>query len=96
MKGMYPEHNEHNQERNAEMEMETDQARILNIEDEMNIARVLQLELEHEGYAAEIARDGIDGLARATDGEWGLILLDIMLPGLNGIEVLRRSGGRMN
>lgn len=70
--------------------MAADQNRILIIEDEGNIARVLQLELEHEGYAAEIAGDGIDGLARATDEEWDLILLDIMLPGLNGIEVLRR------
>lgn len=70
--------------------MAADAIRILIIEDEINIARVLQLELEHEGYAAEIARDGIEGLAKATAGGWDLILLDVMLPGLNGIEVLRR------
>ncbi|MBA4602230.1 response regulator transcription factor [Thermoactinomyces mirandus] len=70
--------------------MGADQVRILIIEDEINIARVLQLELEHEGYMAEIAGDGMDGLTRAIAGGWDLILLDIMLPALNGIEVLRR------
>lgn len=64
--------------------------RILIVEDETNIARVLQLELEHEGYRVEVAYDGVDGLARAEADEWDLILLDVMLPRLNGIEVLRR------
>jgi DNA-binding response OmpR family regulator len=63
---------------------------ILIIEDEDKIARVLQLELEHDGYAAERARDGREGLDMALSGGWDLILLDIMLPQLNGLEVLRR------
>ncbi|PZE20234.1 response regulator transcription factor [Paenibacillus xerothermodurans] len=63
---------------------------ILIVEDEDKIARVLQLELEHEGYTSERAADGRQGLAMAASGEWDLILLDIMLPELNGLEVLRR------
>lgn len=63
---------------------------ILIIEDEDNIARILQLELEHEGYVVGRAADGRTGLENAQSGEWDLILLDVMLPELNGIEVLRR------
>ncbi|PTM51334.1 response regulator transcription factor [Desmospora activa] len=70
--------------------MEEVAKRILIVEDEVNIARVLQLELEYEGYQVEVAYDGVDGLARAEAVEWDLIMLDIMLPRLNGIEVLRR------
>lgn len=79
-----------NKERKAGIGLAADQIRIFIIEDEINIARVLQLELEHEGYSVEIAGDGMDGLTRAAAGGWDLILLDTMLPGLNGIEVLRR------
>lgn len=64
--------------------------RILIIEDEDGIARILQLELEHEGYEAGRAADGRKGLEMATAEPWDLVLLDVMLPGLNGIEVLRR------
>ncbi|MBP1977167.1 response regulator transcription factor [Cohnella thailandensis] len=63
---------------------------ILIIEDEDGIARILQLELEHEGYTVGRAKDGRTGLEMATAGGWDLMLLDVMLPGLNGIEVLRR------
>lgn len=60
------------------------------VEDEFNIARFVQLELEHEGYRAEVAGDGREGLQKALDGDFDLIILDVMLPSLNGVEVLRR------
>lgn len=64
--------------------------RILIIEDEENIARVLQLELEFEGYITGIAYSGTDGLIIYREQEWDLVLLDLMLPGLPGLDVLRR------
>lgn len=64
--------------------------RILVIEDETKIARFVELELQHEGYQVEKAFDGRDGLDKALNGGYSLILLDVMLPRLNGIEVLRR------
>jgi DNA-binding response OmpR family regulator len=63
---------------------------ILIIEDEKQIARFLELELKHEGYAVEIEYDGRGGLNRVEEKELGLVLLDIMLPGINGMEVCRR------
>lgn len=63
--------------------------RVLVVEDEAGIARILQLELEHEGYAVGLAMDGRTGYEMATTGEWQLILLDVMLPEMSGIEVLR-------
>ena len=65
-------------------------ARILIVEDEARLARFVELELEHEGYAVDKAADGRAGLDMALAGEYDLILLDVMLPGLNGLEVLRR------
>jgi DNA-binding response OmpR family regulator len=64
--------------------------RILLIEDEEKMARMVELELLHEGYQVTKAFDGIAGLAQAESGGFDMILLDIMLPGLNGMEVLRR------
>ncbi len=64
--------------------------RILIVEDEGKIARFLQLELEHEGYETEKAFDGRTGLDMALAGHYDLMLLDVMLPGLNGLELLRR------
>lgn len=63
---------------------------ILLIEDEKSIARFIELELSHEGYQVIKAEDGRTGLELAEKGGWDLMLLDIMLPGLNGLEVLRR------
>ena len=64
--------------------------RILIVEDEEKIARFVELELKHEGYAVDKAANGRVGLQMAQSGEYDLMLLDIMLPELNGFEVLRR------
>jgi len=65
-------------------------ARILIVEDDARIARFVALELEHEGYRVLTARDGPGGLEAALRESPDLVLLDLMLPGLSGIEVCRR------
>lgn len=64
--------------------------KIFIIEDEHKIARFLELELKYEGYDVEKCHEGREGLEKALKGNFDLILLDIMLPAMNGIEVLRR------
>lgn len=64
--------------------------RILIVEDEEEILRFLQLELQHEGYQTESCPDGRSGLEQALTGNFDLVLLDVMLPEINGIEVLYR------
>ncbi|WP_408009275.1 response regulator transcription factor [Pseudalkalibacillus sp. A8] len=64
--------------------------KILIVEDEEKIARVIKLELEFEGYEVDTAYDGLAGLEKFRSDRWDLVLLDVMLPELNGIEVLRR------
>lgn len=64
--------------------------KILIVEDEVKIARFVELELKYEGYTVEIANDGRTGLEKALKPDVDLVLLDIMLPGLSGIEVCRR------
>ncbi|MDQ0047594.1 DNA-binding response OmpR family regulator [Paenibacillus polymyxa] len=63
---------------------------ILIVEDEEKIARLLEIELQFEGYQVCKEKNGIDGLETFCKGNWDLVLLDIMIPGLNGIELLRR------
>lgn len=65
-------------------------AKILIVEDEAKIARFLELELKHEGYEVLVAGDGRTGLEKALREQVDLVVLDIMLPGLSGIEVCRR------
>ncbi len=65
-------------------------ARILIVEDEEKIARFVALELEHEGYQVEHAADGRTAVDLALERDYDLILLDVLLPQLNGMEVLRR------
>jgi len=64
--------------------------KILIIEDDSRIARFLELELKHEGYQVETASDGRSGLEKALNNNPDLVILDLMLPYLSGIEVLRR------
>ncbi|KPV45731.1 hypothetical protein AN477_00930 [Alicyclobacillus ferrooxydans] len=67
-----------------------EQYRILIVEDELDIAGFLKLELEHEGYEVVACHDGRSALEEARNQEWNLIILDIMLPGINGMEICRR------
>ncbi len=65
-------------------------AYILIVEDEEKLARFIELELTHEGYRTDKAANGREALEMALEGEYDLVLLDVMLPELNGLEVLRR------
>ena len=64
--------------------------KILIVEDEQNLARFIELELEHENYAVDIEYDGKPGLEKALTDDYDLILLDLMLPNINGLEICRQ------
>ena len=64
-----------------------DRKKILVVEDEKNIATVLAYNIKKEGYDCDVAYDGETGLIMATEGSYDLLLLDIMLPRLNGFEI---------
>lgn len=65
-------------------------SRILIIEDEDNLSNFVSLELQHEGYETKVCENGREGLDTALNEDWDAILLDLMLPELNGLEICRR------
>jgi two-component system, OmpR family, response regulator len=67
-----------------------EQTTILVVEDEKKMARLLQLELEHEGFTVDVKYDGLDALEAFYGNSYQLVLLDVMLPSLSGMELLRR------
>ena len=69
---------------------------ILIVEDEINISEFVKLELEYEGYSVCIKDDGREGLKEALKGNYDLIILDIMLPSMNGFEICRRLKKQIN
>ena len=75
--------------------MEQKKKRILIVEDESDIAEILQYNVSKQGYEAEIASDGEKGLALALSGTFDLILLDVMLPKMDGFEICRRVRSRL-
>ncbi len=79
-----------NSEKTFKKEISMTKPRILVVEDEEKIARVLELELTYEGYEVGKALDGLNGFQLVQEQDWDLILLDVMLPGISGIELLRR------
>lgn len=68
--------------------------KVLIVEDEPRLSSTLAIGLRAEGFAVVEAANGIDGLWQATENDFDVVVLDIMLPGLNGYEVLRRMRAR--
>jgi two-component system, OmpR family, response regulator len=64
--------------------------RVLVIEDEVRMARLIKRALEEEGHAVDVAGDGPDGLWMATENPYAAVVLDVMLPGFDGFELCRR------
>ena len=65
--------------------------RVLLVEDDAHIAEILRLHLHDEGYAVEHAADGSRGVALLEEGGWDALILDLMLPGVDGLEICRRA-----
>ncbi len=64
--------------------------RLLVVEDETRLARALQRGLTADGFTVDVVGDGVSGLARALEGQYDAVLLDVMLPGLSGYEIVKR------
>jgi DNA-binding response OmpR family regulator len=76
-------------------EAETERARrVLVVEDDREIAALVELHLEDDGYLVDVARDGDTGLALASGGAYSLVILDLMLPKIEGLELCRRLRAR--
>lgn len=67
--------------------------RVLIVEDDAHIAELLRMHLRDEGYAVEHAADGHDGMRRLEEGNWDALVLDLMLPGIDGLEICKRARG---
>ena len=76
--------------------MEQRKKRILIVEDEKNIADILEYNVQKQGYDTDVAYDGEKGLALALSGGYDLILLDVMLPKMDGFEICRRVRERLD
>jgi len=76
--------------------MTEDTQKILVVDDELNLAKGIIENLVAEGYAVEHADDGTSGLSKAREGEFDLILLDVMMPGLDGISVCKELRAEQN
>ena len=72
------------------MENQTTRNRILVVEDEEDIARLLKIHLCDIAFEVDVVNNGVDGLNRACNTEYSLIVLDLMLPRMDGLEVCRR------
>lgn len=76
--------------------MEMKKRRILIVEDEKNIADIVDYNVQKNGYLTDVAYDGEKGLALALSGKYDLILLDVMLPKIDGFEICRRLRERLD
>lgn len=80
----------------TEQKLKDKKKKILIVEDERNIAQLLAYNMMQAGYDYDIAADGVEGLRLALTGEYDLILLDLMLPKMDGFEVCRRAREKIN
>ena len=71
-------------------------AKVVIVEDEAELAKVIELELQHEGFSVITALDGREGLATIENEKPDIVLLDVMLPRLSGLEVLRKMRGELS
>jgi DNA-binding response OmpR family regulator len=72
----------------------TEGKRILVIEDDPDIGHLLQIQLRDQAFEVDVANNGVDGLERASTRDYRLIVLDLMLPGLDGLEICKRLRGQ--